>query len=208
MPDGAHLAAFAGAALVLAVLPGPGMLYVLARSLAGGTKTGLRSTAGTALGGMGHVLAATLGVSALIMASATAFEALRVAGAAYLVWLGVQTLRSARTALDPGALPGADNAFRQGVITELLNPKTAPFFLTFLPQFVQPQRGSLAAQLLLLGTASVLLNSSSDVLVAVLSGRLGVLLRRSPRWWKRQRVSSGLLLIGLGGAAAASGTRS
>lgn len=108
---------------MLAVLPGPGMLYVLARSLAGGTKTGLRSTAGTALGGMGHVLAATLGVSALIMASATAFEALRFAGAAYLVWLGVQTLRSARTALEPGALPGADNAFRQGVITELLNPK-------------------------------------------------------------------------------------
>jgi len=142
------------------------------------------------------------------MASATAFEALRFGGAAYLVWLGVQTLRSASTALEPGALPGADNAFRQGVITELLNPKTALFFLTFLPQFVQPQRGSLSAQLLLLGTASVLLNSSSDVLVAVLSGRLGVLLRRSPRWWKRQRVSSGLLLIGLGGAAAASGTRS
>jgi len=207
MPDGAHLGAFVGAALVLAVLPGPGMLYVLARSLAGGTRSGLRSTAGTALGGMGHVLAATLGVSALIMASATAFEALRFAGAGYLVWLGVQTLRSAGMPLEPGG-GGIDRAFRQGVITELLNPKTALFFLTFLPQFVQPQRGPLAAQLLLLGTVSVLLNSSTDVLVAVLSGRLGILLRRSPRWWKRQRVSSGLLLIGLGGAAAATGTRS
>ncbi len=193
---------------MLAVLPGPGMLYVLARSLSGGTRTGFRSTAGTALGGMGHVSAATLGVSALIMASATAFEALRLAGAAYLVWLGVQTLRTAETPLEFDTPGNAGKALRQGVITEVLNPKTALFFLTFLPQFVQPQHGPIAPQLLLLGSASVLLNSSSDVVVAVLSGRLGVLVRRSPRWWKRQRIGSGLLLIGLGGAAAASGARS
>lgn len=193
---------------MLAVLPGPGMLYVLARSLSGGTQTGLRSTVGTALGGMGHVLAATLGLSALIMASATAFEALRLVGAAYLVCLGVQTLRTAQTRLEFDTPGKARNVLWQSVITEVLNPKTALFFLTFLPQFVQPQHGPIAPQLLLLGTASVLLNSSTDVIVAVLSGRLAGLVRRSPRWWKRQRIGSGLLLIGLGGAAAASGTRS
>ena len=208
MPDVAHLAAFAAAAVVLAVIPGPGMLYVLARSLAAGTGTGLRSTAGTALGGLGHVLAATLGLSALILASATAFEVLRLAGAAYLVWLGVQTLRSAGTPPQVSAVGGRNHALRQGVLIEALNPKTALFFLTFLPQFVQPERGPVAAQFLLLGAVAVLLNSSADVVVAVLSGRLSGVLQRSPRWWKRQRVGSGVLLIGLGGAAAATGARS
>jgi len=208
VPDVAHLAAFAAAAVVLAVIPGPGMLYVLARSLAAGTGTGLRSTAGTALGGLGHVLAATLGLSALILASATAFEVLRLAGAAYLVWLGVQTLRSAGTPPQVSAVGGRNHALRQGVLIEALNPKTALFFLTFLPQFVQPERGPVAAQFLLLGAVAVLLNSSADVVVAVLSGRLSGVLQRSPRWWKRQRVGSGVLLIGLGGAAAATGARS
>jgi len=208
VPDVAHLAAFAAAAVVLAVIPGPGMLYVLARSLAAGTGTGLRSTAGTALGGLGHVLAATLGLSALILASATAFEVLRLAGAAYLVWLGVQTLRNAGTPPQVSAVGGRNHALRQGVLIEALNPKTALFFLTFLPQFVQPERGPVAAQFLLLGAVAVLLNSSADVVVAVLSGRLSGVLQRSPRWWKRQRVGSGVLLIGLGGAAAATGARS
>lgn len=134
---------------------------------------------------------------------------LRLAGAAYLVWLGVQTLRTAGAPpVDTRAPVGRDHALRQGVLTEALNPKTALFCLTFQPQFVQHERGPVAAQLLLLGTASVFLNLSADVIVAVLSGRLGALLHRSPRWWKRQRIGSGVLLIGLGGAAAASGARS
>ena len=207
MPDSAHLAAFAAAAVVLAAIPGPGMLYVLARSLAEGMGTGLRSTAGTAAGGMAHVMAAALGVSALVMASATAFEVVRFAGAAYLVWLGVQTLRSAGVPLATEATRSRGSALRQGALTEVLNPKTALFFLTFLPQFVQPERGPVVVQLLLLGTVSVLLNSTTDVVVAVLSGRLGALARRSPRWWKRQRMASGIVLIGLGGAAAVSGAR-
>jgi threonine/homoserine/homoserine lactone efflux protein len=207
VPDGAHLAAFFVAALVLAVIPGPGMLYVLARSLAGGTRTGLRSTGGTAVGGLGHVIAAVLGLSALLAASASAFEAVRLAGAVYLIWLGINTLRSAA---DPPPVGGAgsDAAFRQGVLTELLNPKTALFFITFLPQFVQRDRGPASLQLLVLGCIVVMLNSSSDLIVATLAGRLGRLLERSPRWWRRQRVGSGLLLIGLGGAAAAAGSRS
>jgi threonine/homoserine/homoserine lactone efflux protein len=207
VPDGAHLAAFLVAALVLAVIPGPGMLYVLARSLAGGTRTGVRSSAGTAVGGLGHVIAAALGLSALLAASASAFEVVRLAGAAYLIWLGIQTLRSA-TAPPPVAAAGGTRAFRQGVLTELLNPKTALFFVTFLPQFVQPHRGPAGVQFLVLGCAVVVLNSSADLVVAALAGRLGRLLQRSPRWWKRQRVGSGLLLIGLGGAAAAAGSRS
>lgn len=207
VPDGAHLAAFLVAALVLAAIPGPGMLYVLARSMAGGTETGLWSTGGTAVGGLGHVMAAVLGLSALLAASATAFDVVRLAGAAYLIWLGIQALR---TASDPPRVTGAgrERAFRQGVLTELLNPKTALFFMTFLPQFVQPNRGPVSLQLLVLGCVVVMLNSSSDLIVAALAGRLGKLLEQSPQWWRRQRVGSGLLLIGLGGVAAASGSRS
>lgn len=207
MPDASHLLAFAAAAVVLAIIPGPGLIYVLARSLSGGTRAGLRSTVGTAAGGLAHVIAAAVGLSALVLASATAFEVLRWAGAAYLIYLGVQTLRGAS---DPP--PNNDQApvthlVRQGVITEALNPKTALFFLALLPQFVQPERGPIALQLLALGAISVTLNSGAAVAVALASGRLSALLRASPRWWKRQRTASGALLIGLGGAAAASGAR-
>ena len=204
MPDAAHLTAFLAAALLLAAIPGPGMLYVLARSLAGGTRAGVRSTAGTALGGGLHVVAAAAGLSALVLASSTAFEALRLAGAAYLVWLGVQTLRTARTPPELAPAAGRGDPLRQGVLTEALNPKTALFFLTFLPQFVQPERGPLVPQLVALGLVTVALNSAADLVVAVLSGRLAAGLRRSPRRWRRQRTASGLVLVGLGGAAAVS----
>ena len=198
MPDAAHLAAFAAAAVVLAALPGPGMLYVLARSLAGGRRAGVRSSLGTAVGGLCHVLAAAVGLSALLMTSATAFALVRYAGALYLVALGVRTLL-ARGESAPRAAP---RAFRQGVLTELLNPKTALFFLTFLPQFVQPGRGPALAQLLVLGCASVGLNSTADVVVALLAGRLGERLRADGRWRRRQRTASGCALIALGGYAA------
>ena len=154
MPDHAHLTAFLAAALVLAVTPGPGIFYVLARSLGEGTRVGLRSTLGTGLGGLCHVVGAALGLSTLLMTSATAFEVVRYAGACYLVFLGVRTLLGLR---EPEAeTPRADGggAFRQGVMTELLNPKTALFFLTFLPQFAQPERGPVALQLLALGTSA------------------------------------------------------
>jgi threonine/homoserine/homoserine lactone efflux protein len=156
MPDGAHLAAFAAAAAVLAVLPGAGMLYVLARSLADGRRAGVRSSLGTAVGGLCHVLAAAVGLSALLMTSATAFVLVRYAGALYLVALGVRTLVARGAEPAPRAAP---RAFRQGVLTELMNPKTALFFLTFLPQFVQPAHGPALLQLLVLGCASVSLNS-------------------------------------------------
>jgi threonine/homoserine/homoserine lactone efflux protein len=209
MPDHAHLTAFLAAALVLAITPGPGIFYVLARSLGEGTRVGVRSTSGTALGGLCHVVGAALGLSTLLMTSATAFEVVRYAGACYLVFLGVRTLLGLRHELDdvPPTRSGTGDAFRQGVLTELLNPKTALFFLTFLPQFAQPERGSVAVQLLALGSISVALNSGADLVVAVVAGRLRTGLRAGSRWVRRQRALSGVALIALGGYAAATDRR-
>ena len=209
MPDHAHLTAFLAAALVLAVTPGPGIFYVLARSLGEGTRVGVRSTLGTALGGLCHVVGAALGLSTLLMTSATAFEVVRYVGACYLVFLGVRILLGPREAApdDRPARSGAGDPFRQGVLTELLNPKTALFFLTFLPQFVQPERGAVALQLLALGCVSVALNSSADLVVAVAAGRLRTGVRAGSRWVRRQRALSGVALIALGGYAAAADRR-
>jgi threonine/homoserine/homoserine lactone efflux protein len=203
MPDSAHLTAFLAAAVVLAITPGPGIFYVLARSLGEGTRVGVRSSLGTAVGGMCHVVAAAVGLSALLMTSATAFEVVRLAGAAYLIFLGVKTLL---THADAPTRERGD-AFRQGVLTELLNPKTALFFLTFLPQFVQPERGAVAPQLLALGAVSVALNSSADLLVAAVAGRARGALKEGSRWVRRQRTLSGIGLIALGGYAAAADRR-
>jgi threonine/homoserine/homoserine lactone efflux protein len=204
MPDRAHLTAFLAAALVLAITPGPGIFYVLARSLGEGTRVGVRSSLGTAVGGLCHVVAAALGLSALLMTSATAFEVVRLAGAVYLLFLGVKTLLGRREHA-PAARAG--DAFRQGVLTELLNPKTALFFLTFLPQFAQPGRGAVAPQLLALGAVSVTLNSSADLIVAAVAGRAHGALRAGSRWVRRQRALSGVALIALGGYAAAADRR-
>jgi len=144
----ADLGLFLAAALVLAVMPGPGMLYVGARALAGGLGEGLASTAGTGLGGMVHVVAGALGLSAIVMASAEAFVLMKLLGGFYLIWLGVQAWRQARLSLQPGAeLPalGMLRAFREGVVVEALNPKTAAFFLAFVPQFLDPARRAVVA---------------------------------------------------------------
>jgi threonine/homoserine/homoserine lactone efflux protein len=151
---------------------------------------------------MFHVVGSAVGLSALLMASAVGFSVVKYVGAAYLVFLGVRMLVSAR--VPAGEMPRAAgaNAARQGALTELLNPKTALFFLTFLPQFVQPDRGPVALQLLALGTISVTLNSSADAVVAAFAGRIGKALRTHRHWWRRQRIASGCVLIALGGYAA------
>src|SRR5687767_3988441 len=158
MLDLTQLALYFAAALMLAVTPGPGIFYVAARTLAGGRAEGVASSFGTGLGGMVHVLAGSVGVSAIVLASAELFTALKLIGAAYLVWLGVRTFQSARidgaTALQGGsAAPpiGATRAFREGVLVEALNPKTAAFFLAFVPQFVDPTKGHVALQFAVLG---------------------------------------------------------
>lgn len=192
---------------MLALTPGPGIFYVLTRTLAGGRRDGLLSAAGTLLGGMFHVLAAALGVSAILAASAVAFAAVKYAGAAYLVYLGVRMIRSRDLHPNLAAAPMLKPAgtFRQGIATEVLNPKTALFFLSFIPQFIHPERGHVFAQFLVLGMISVTLNTSADVGVAFLAGALGNRLKRSTRLIQRQRVVSGLAMIGLGVYVAAAG---
>jgi threonine/homoserine/homoserine lactone efflux protein len=207
VPDAAHLAAFAVAALTIALIPGPAILYVLARSLGGGREAGLRSSLGTGIGGLAHVVAAAAGLSALIATSATAFTILKYLGAAYLIWLGVRALRSSGPAGKLDRFDAAPGALRQGIVTEALNPKTALFFLTFLPQFCQPENGPLWIQLVVLGTFSVALNTLVDVVVALGAGRVSEWLRTRPKAWRRQQVATGSILVGLGVYAAASGHR-
>jgi threonine/homoserine/homoserine lactone efflux protein len=211
MPDAAHLVAFAVAATTIALIPGPGMLYVLARSLRGGRDEGLRSTAGTGIGGLVHVAAAAAGLSAIIATSATAFTAVKYLGAAYLIWLGGKALFSrnheAPSVEAEERASATSNALRQGVLTEVLNPKTALFFLTFLPQFCQPENGALAAQVLVLGAVSVALNTLVDVAVAFAAGGISQRLRQRPTMWRRQQLATGSILIGLGAYAALAGHR-
>ena len=184
MFDSHRFALFFAAALLLAVTPGPGIFYVLARTLAGGRREGFSSSFGTFFGGLFHVFAAALGVSAILAASAVAFHTVKYAGAAYLIFLGIRMLRSRNVeipvetststsgAFRPAApRPAAPAAFRQGVLTEALNPKTALFFLSFIPQFIAPERGHIFLQFATLGILSVSLNTAADLLVVGLASR-------------------------------------
>ena len=208
MPSATSFGLFLTAAIVLAVSPGPGMLYVLARSLRGGQREGLASSFGTAVGGFGHVVAAAFGLSVILATSATAFSVVKYAGAAYLIYLGVRTIVAGQEAEEavPGASEAAWIAFRQGVTTEAFNPKTALFFLSFLPQFINREAPAIP-QFLLLGTISVTLNTSADVVVSLLAGPIGSQLRRRPRLRHGKRYASGGALIALGGYVAVSGER-
>jgi threonine/homoserine/homoserine lactone efflux protein len=198
MFDTASFALFLVAALVVAVTPGPGIFYVAARTLAGGRGEGLASSVGTGLGGLVHVVAGAAGVSALVMASAEAFTLLKFAGALYLVWLGIKTIREARLELPVAAAStGARRAFREGIVVEALNPKTAAFFLAFIPQFLDPA-GSVALQFVVLGLISVTLNTTADLAVAYMASSARAALARRPRVIRRIREGSGLAICGLG----------
>lgn len=198
MPDSALFGLFLIAALLLAITPGPGMFYVLTRSLNGGRAEGLASSFGTAVGGLAHVAAAALGLSAILATSAIAFMIIQWAGAAYLIYLGIRTLISSHSiSLDGFSSSIGHNSFRQGIITEVLNPKTALFFLAFVPQFINPY-GNVVLQFVLLGSISVILNTSADIVVALLAGPIGQWLRTNPRFQRRQRLLTGWSLIGLG----------
>src|ERR1700726_3618232 len=197
MVDLHHLVLFLAAALVLAITPGPGIFYVLARTLAGGRREGVESALGTLFGGLFHVFAAALGVSAILAASAVAFHTVKYAGAAYLVWLGIRMIRTRNAEMTFAATP-SQGAFRQGIFTEALNPKTALFFLSFIPQFIAPERGHVFFQFIILGAISVILNTTADLLVVLLATPLERKLKSSPRFRRRQRVASGLGMITLG----------
>jgi len=203
MLDAASLALFLAAATAIAVTPGPGIFYVAARTLAGGRAEGLASSFGTGLGGLVHVVAGAAGVSALVMASAEAFTVLKLAGAAYLVWLGVKTIREARVEAPAAiAATGAGRAFREGVVVEALNPKTAAFFLAFVPQFVDPSQSGVAFQFIALGLVSVALNTLADVAVACAASSARDGLARRPGLVRRLRQASGAVLCGLGASLA------
>jgi threonine/homoserine/homoserine lactone efflux protein len=190
---------FLAAATLLAVTPGPGIFYVLARTLSGGKREGVLSALGTFFGGSVHVLAAGLGLSAVLIASATAFAAVKYAGALYLVWMGIRMIRTRNVPMDEPAEAGRQHrAFRQGIVTEVLNPKTALFFLSFLPQFVNPSLGHVVLQFLLLGVISVSLNTIADLVVVSFAAPIGSRLRSSARFRRNQRVGSGVGMIGLG----------
>jgi threonine/homoserine/homoserine lactone efflux protein len=199
-PDSTHLWLFSLAALALLAVPGPAVLYIVVQSAEQGRRAGLASVAGVHLGTLVHVAAASIGLSALIVASATAFTAVKYAGAAYLVLLGIRKLaeRDPEEALSrpPDLLR---RAFLRGVVVNVLNPKTALFFLAFLPQFIDPDRGGVWSQALVLGLAFGVLGLISDSLYALAAGTVGGLLRRRRR---ALRYGSGAVYIGLGAVAA------
>jgi threonine/homoserine/homoserine lactone efflux protein len=192
-------AAFLLAAVILAITPGPGIAYVVARTVAGGRSEGLASCFGTAVGGMFHVLAAALGLSLIVAESAVAFNLVKYLGAAYLVYLGIRLLLRKDQALpvDPVVSQGASRALFEGVIVEALNIKTALFFLAFLPQFVSPAE-PLVPQLALLGSICVALNTLVDVIAVFAADRL---LKSDTARAARARLltrTSGVTMLGLG----------
>ena len=195
------------ATLLLAITPGPGIFYVLARSLAGGRREGILSSFGTFVGGLFHVLAAALGVSAILAASAVAFHTVKYAGAAYLVWLGIRMIRTRNAEMIVSSSQPSQRAFRQGILTEVLNPKTALFFLSFIPQFIAPERSHVFLQFVVLGALSVLLNTAADLLVVVLAAPLERKLKSSARFRRGQRTASGLGMITLGAYVALADTQ-
>jgi threonine/homoserine/homoserine lactone efflux protein len=202
MFDLTHFLLFLTAATLLAIAPGPGMLYVLARSLAGGKREGVLSAFGTFLGGLVHVFAAALGVSIILARSAAVFATVKYLGAAYLGFLGVRMILDARKQKETSAElleaeKPARNPLWQGVATEVLNPKTALFFISFIPQFVN-RGGHVFLQFVALGTLSVVMNTSADLIVIALAGPLGERIRSSTTFRRRQRTVTGAIMIGLG----------
>jgi len=196
-------ATFLLAALVLAITPGPGIAYVVARTVAGGRLEGLASCIGTAIGGFVHVVAAAAGVSMIVAQSATAFSIIKYLGAAYLVYLGIKILRRPFAALPVEQISsqGARRALREGIVVEALNVKTALFFLAFLPQFVSGSE-PLIPQLLLLGSICVMLNTAVDVVAVLAAHRLltsGITQAARARLMSR---ISGATMISLGAALA------
>ena len=204
-PGLADVALFVGAALALLVIPGPAVLYLVGRTIEQGRRAGLVSILGIHAATLVHVAAAALGLSALLASSALAFGIVKYAGAAYLIWLGLRKLL-ARVPVDSGDTfapqPGSRHLFREGFVVNLLNPKTALFFLAFLPQFIDVSRGQIGMQIAFLGILYTLLGLLTDGVYALAAGVAGNWLRRSRLYLQIERHVSGTLLVGLGLTAA------
>jgi threonine/homoserine/homoserine lactone efflux protein len=205
VPDAATLLVFGAAALALIVVPGPAVLYIVSQSVDRGRLAGFVSALGIAVGALVHVAAAAIGLSSLLVSSATAFNAVKYAGAAYLIGMGLSTILRRRDPA-PAGVPSERRLrrrFGQGVIVNVLNPKTALFFFAFLPQFVDPEQGSAALQIGVLGLVFVLLAVVSDSLWALAAGTASERLRGSRRFLSVQRYVSGSVFVGLGALTAA-----
>jgi threonine/homoserine/homoserine lactone efflux protein len=201
-----QFALFLAAAIVLAITPGPGLAYVVARTAAGGARQGIASSFGTAVGGLGHVLAAAVGLSALVAQSAAAFTVVKYVGACYLVYLGLRILLArgrlpARAAVQAA---GPSRAFWEGALVELLNVKTALFFLAFIPQFIDANAPP-ASQFVFLGTICVALNTTADLLAVAGVSRLARSAAANALRARMLAIGSGVALVALGAYVALSG---
>jgi threonine/homoserine/homoserine lactone efflux protein len=203
VPTASTLGLFAIAALALLVIPGPSVLYVVTRSVEQGRRAGLVSVLGLHTGSLVHIAAAATGLSALLLASATLFDIVKLAGAGYLIFLGITRLVK-RAGPKPRAVERASlrRVYGQGFVVNLLNPKTALFFVAFCPQFVTSGRGPVALQILVLGAVFVFLGLLSDSTYALVSGTLASRLRARASTRGPRRQWSGLVLVGLGVFAA------
>jgi len=209
LPPASDLLLFMTAAVVLLLIPGPAVLYIVARSVDQGRKAGLASSSGIATGGLVHVVAATFGLSALLVSSATAYSLVKYAGAAYLFYLGIKKFRECPTGnnithVQPVPLR---RVYAQGVLVNVLNPKTAIFFFAFLPQFVNPMRGHVALQFFALGMLFTVMGFTSDSIWALTAGSAAGWLRRNRTFIENQHYVSGTVYMGLGLATAVSGSR-
>ncbi len=208
MLDYSTLLVFVAAVLVLLVTPGPAVLYIVARSIDQGRWAGIVSTLGIGVGTLFHIAAAALGVSALLVSSALAFNVVKYLGAAYLIYLGIQRLLTPEQAVKISTPESQklSRIFYQGVLVNMLNPKTALFFFAFLPQFVDVSRGSVALQVFFLGLIMMLLGIVSDGLYALLAGSIGHWLRDNLRFLRAQRYFAGTVFITLGLVTALTGS--
>ncbi len=210
VPDAASLWLFFTAALVMLLIPGPAVLYIVGRSIEQGRGAGIVSILGIHAATLVHIAAAVMGLSAILASSALAFSAVKYAGAAYLIWLGFKKIFGrVENGGTTAALPKHRHArlLREGFIVNLLNPKTAMFFLAFLPQFVDPSRGHVGMQMAFLGMLFTLLGLITDGCYALAAGATGNWLKRSSGYLKWERYCTGTLLIGLGVTAAFAGNQ-
>jgi threonine/homoserine/homoserine lactone efflux protein len=207
MPDSTSLTIFITAALALLLVPSPAVLYIVARSIEQGRVAGFISTLGIGLGSVVHVVFAALGLSTLLMKSALAFSIVKYFGAAYLVYLGIRTLATKREAssIENDEKVKLSRIFSQGFIVNLLNPKTAIFFFAFLPQFVSPERGPIAMQIIVLGIIFVVLAIMSDGLYAFFAGSAREFMTGNPLIARFQKYFAGIIYITLGLTTALSG---
>jgi threonine/homoserine/homoserine lactone efflux protein len=204
VPDPTLWGLFVVASAVLLLTPGPAVLFIVARSVEQGRAAGLVSVLGIHLGTVVHIVAAAVGLSALLVSSALAFAVVKYLGAAYLVWIGIRTLMAKDPDPRVSVVPGEplNRVFRDGFVVNLLNPKTAIFFLAFLPQFVDPAHGAVHWQILILGLTFMGLGIISDGMFALVAGAAGDFLRRNRRFLRFQRWFAGTSFIGLGVTAA------